>query len=318
MKRFFAAIGSVMLVGLALTACMHGTNLTVFGVIGGADGPTNIIVGAFGEQYEKKPVRMINIGGMLYYDTGIKASEEARCGTLDGELSKAAKEGQIPQNDGDANFDTNGYQLTSKITAEVQIDGKRVIFKQFENQPENLKDYKYCFYIKGKLNNAEKESEFIVLTNNKDVRFSDVVEPMFSSQAHKENEDNKISSNCFITDDKWGIELKTKNITNEKMTLVIEQFGKLGGETLETGTWFEIEKNVNGEWKRLDTDPLIDFAWTEQSYIINKNGLTELETNWKWLYGELSEGSYRLSKKITLVGEDGKRTTEVYSVMFEV
>ena len=64
----------VALLCLFLTACRD----TSIGIIGGADGPTAIFVseshetvtGTFGEQYEKKPIRMMKIDGDLYYDTG--------------------------------------------------------------------------------------------------------------------------------------------------------------------------------------------------------------------------------------------------------
>ena len=87
---------ALILCCLLLTAC----NSASIGIIGGADGPSKIFVGEnngtvkgqFGEQLEKKPVRMFNVDGELYYDTGIESQITARCGTMDGEIKKAVKE----------------------------------------------------------------------------------------------------------------------------------------------------------------------------------------------------------------------------------
>lgn len=78
-----------------LTAC----NDTSIGVIGGADGPTAILVGEnngtvkgrFGEQLEKRTVRMFNVDGELYYDSGPVSDMTPRCGNLDGNLKKCCR-----------------------------------------------------------------------------------------------------------------------------------------------------------------------------------------------------------------------------------
>lgn len=107
MKRIITLI--IILCCLMLTAC----NNTSIGVIGGADGPTAILVGEnnetgneqFGKQYEKKPIRMFNVDGDLYYDSGLVSDMTPRCGTMDGELKKGVKENEIPHKPGEANFD---------------------------------------------------------------------------------------------------------------------------------------------------------------------------------------------------------------------
>lgn len=101
----------------------------------------------------------INNYNVLYYDSGLVSDMTPRCGTMDGNLKKGVKENEIPQKSGEANFDADGYQKATSITKELNIDGEWVIFKKYENQPENLEDYKYCFYIKGHLNNAAIDSE---------------------------------------------------------------------------------------------------------------------------------------------------------------
>lgn len=187
---------------LILTSC----NNTDVGVIGGEDGPTSIIVsgdkkatGKFGKQLEKRTIRMFNAGGELYYDTGVVNDTDGRCGTLSGELKKKAEENEIPKNSGEANFDADGYQNTSDNTKKVCIDGEWIIFKKYENRPENLDDYKYVFYMKGRLNNAEADSEIVVLTDDRDITFNDVYEPILSSQAYTNDDESSTVFNVFYT-----------------------------------------------------------------------------------------------------------------------
>ena len=121
-----------------------------------------------------------------------------------------------------------------------------------------------------------------------------------------------------VKEDKWGITLTLQDVTKEGATLVIAQKdGEFEGE-LQTGEDFYIEKNVEGKWEPCNTNPLIDYAWRMIAYKINKNGITELKLEWKWLYGELEEGKYRLNKRIMDFIETGNYTEKTYSVEFEI
>lgn len=299
---------------LLLTAC----NNTSFGVIGGADGTTEIYVkGQFGEQYEKKPIRMFNVNGDLYYDSGLVSDMTPRCGTLDGNLKKGVNENEIPHKSGESNFDIEGYQHGTSITKEVNIDGEWVIFKKYENQPENPESYKYGFYIKGHLNNAAVDSEIVVLGQNEDVTFNDVYEPLLSSV--KQNGDDKclISYNTIVSGDKWGLSLSALDVTNKGITIKFEQFGGNPTGELQTGSWYKLETNVNDVWHAVE--PKADnLVWNSLAYGIKKNHITELEVNWEFLYGELPCGLYRLSKEIMDFRAAGDYDKELYQVTFTI
>lgn len=304
----------VILTALILSAC----DSTSIGIIGGADGPTSIVVsGKFGEQYEKRPVRMFNIDGDLYFDSGLRSDLSPRCGTMDGRLVKSANEGEIPKNSGEANFDAEGYQNATAITKEVNVDGEWVIFKKYDKLGKSTDGLKYCFYIKGHLNNAAKDSEIIVLTDNKDVTFNDVYEPLLSSQYPGDDSKGIILHNS-ISADEWGIRLYPENVTNTGMTIRFEQFGGNAKGSLETGSWFSLETTENDEWKPLATNPLIDFAWESIAYPIKKNDITELNVEWKWLYDELPPGYYRLSKEVMDFTSAGIYNKKIYQVHFTV
>lgn len=117
--------------------------------------------------------------------------------------------------------------------------------------------------------------------------------------------------------DKWGITLRAENVTKSGMTLKIEQFGGNPDGVLETGEWFKLEKTVDDNWIPVETNPLIDYAWNAVAYEIKRNDITELQVEWKWLYGELEAGFYRLAKEIVFKTA-GSFDKDLYEVYFAV
>ena len=305
---------------LLLTACDNSSN----GIIGGSDEQTSIYVksngetikGQFGEQYEKKPIRMFNVNGDLYFDSGLVSNKIPRFTTPDGELKNVVGEIEIPHKSGESNFEIDGYQNATSITKEANIDGKWVIFKKYDELPEDFESYKYCFYIKGHLNNAAVDSKIVVLTDNKDITFDDVYAPFLSSVM--QNRYTLTSHNTITSGDKWGITFCPDNVTTSGMTIKIEQFGGSYTGKLQTGQWFMLEKNVNDIWRKVGTNPLIEYAWTKDVYDIKSNDITDLNVDWKWLYEELSPGYYRLSKKVTDFRKSNDYDEEIYQVYFDI
>ncbi|MBQ9737601.1 MAG: hypothetical protein IJV86_04290 [Clostridia bacterium] len=308
MKRISTML--IILSCLLFVACSNSK-------IGGADGPTNIFVkGSFGEEYERRPVRMFNVDGDLYYDTGILGDLTPRCGTMDGDIKKTVKENEIPLKDGEANFEAEGYQHATSITKEVSVDGKWVIFKKYKNLPEKLSDYKYCFYIKGHLNNADIDSEFVVLTDNINVTFHDVVSPMLSSVKANEKNGN-ISYETIVSGDKWGLSLYADDVTKTGITIEFEQFGGNPRGELQTGAAYKLETATRDKWQAVKAK-IDNPVWNSMAYGIRKNDITELKVNWEFLYGELPSGFYRLSKTVMDFKTAGSYDEKTYFVHFEI
>ncbi|MBE6966405.1 MAG: hypothetical protein E7441_10300 [Ruminococcaceae bacterium] len=270
-----------------------------------------------GEQYEKRSVRMFNVEGDLYYDTGLVSDITPRCGTLDGELEKTVGENEIPQKSGEANFEADGYQNATGITKEVNINGEWVIFKKYNTYGKSLEGLKYCHYIKGRLNNAVADSEIIVLSEKKEITFNDVYSPLLSSRYPMDTSEGYILHNRK-GNDKWGITLSGDNITRTGMTLTVEQFGGNPAGELQIGEWFKIEKRDNDKWKEAEINPLIDYAWHTIAYGIRDNDITELSVDWEWLYGKLSPGFYRISKEIMDFRGTGNYDKEIYQFYFTI
>lgn len=314
MKRILTI--TLLLCCLLISACDN----TSTDVIGGADGPTSIILsekGQFGEQLEKRSIKMINVNGELFYDSGLKSENTPRCGTLDGTLKKGVNENEIPLKSGEANFDVDGYQNATHTTKEVNIDGEWVIFKKYDTYGNKISNLKYCHYIKGHLNNATTDSEIIVLSEDKSVTFNDVYEPLLSSQFNAGKVSGKTLFNT-INNDKWGIRLFAEDVTPKGMTLKIEQFGGNPSGTLEYGAPFTLETTVNDIWQEVETKTGGPLAWNMLAYSIKMNDITELKIDWQYGYGKLKPGFYRLKKEIMDFRAAGDYDTETYEVYFTI
>ena len=319
MKRIITL--TLIMCSLLLTACDNAS----IGVIGGADRPTKIYVsensskvkGQFGEQLEKKSVKMFNVDGDLYYNSGLVSENTPRCGTMDGELKKTVKENEIPLKSGEANFEVEGYQNATSITKEVNIDGKWVIFKKYDLYDYTLVGLKYCHYIKGHLNNAAVDSEIIVLSEKEEITFNDVYEPLLSSQLNAGEENGKILHNRKLTD-KWGITLYAEDVTPKGMTLKIEQFGGNPSGTLEYGAAYFLETTVNDEWQPVETTTGEPLVWNMLAYSVKMNDISEININWEYGYGELKPGYYRLKKEFMDFRAPGDFDKETYMVHFTI
>ncbi|MBR2404965.1 MAG: hypothetical protein IKA95_04850 [Clostridia bacterium] len=320
MKRIITL--SLIMCSILLTACNDKSSI---GVIGGADGPTKIVVGEnagkikgqFGEQLEKKEIRMFNVDGDLYYDSGLISENTPRCGTMDGELKKAVKENEIPLKSGEANFEIEGYQNATSTTKEVNIGGQWLIFKKYDLYDRTIDNFKYCYYIKGHLNNAAIDSEMIVLSDYTDVTFNDIHDSLLSSQYPAESAKGAIHFNYF-SKDKWGITLYAEDVTPKGMTLKIEQFGGNASGTLQYGAAYTLETTVNDAWisvKTVNKEPLV---WNAVAYMVKMNDVTEININWEYGYGELKPGYYRLKKEFDDFRAPGDYDTETYEVYFTI
>lgn len=122
----------------------------------------------------------------------------------------------------------------------------------------------------------------------------------------------------YVNEDKWGLTLYSDNVTNTRMTVKFRQFGGNPSGELKTGEWFELEKMEDDTWQIVSTNRLINIVWNSVAYIIKTNDITELKVDWKWLYGELPAGSYRLSKKVMDYRAPGDFDEEIYQVHFTI
>lgn len=143
----------------------------------------------------------------------------------------------------------------------------------------------------------------------------------FVGCAPNTDEDTSISpSNNEISaaiPNQWGVVLEVDNVTAKGLTIVCNHSGGEGVAELDTGSFYVIQKYEKAGW--VDVEYLsheYDIAWTSEAWIIQKEGTTQWDVNWEWLYGELSAGKYRIGKEIMNFRDTGNYDTEMVYAEF--
>lgn len=100
-------------------------------------------------------------------------------------------------------------------------------------------------------------------------------------------------------DDLIGLSFSLKNISPTGATLIFNQYDPDAptGE-LDFGEDFVIEAFNNGKWEEVPVAVEGNYAFQAVAYMIAKGESTETGLDWKWLYGELPAGEYRIKKEI--------------------
>ena len=117
----------------------------------------------------------------------------------------------------------------------------------------------------------------------------------------------------------WGLELTVKDVTKSGATIVFKQSGGAPSGELETGSDYRVLVYKNDAWSPMSY--IIDsenLAWDALAYIITKDGVTEMEEDWSYLYGELPKGIYALEKEVMDFRGPGDYDTALYYAIFEI
>lgn len=170
----------LLILAIAVVLTMSACEARSIGIIGGAGGPTNIVVDS-NKQYrnEKEPVKAIMLDGYIYYETGEDNDIQGRCGTLDGCFTKTVDKWELPKNDNEANFELKnkdycGYQAGfAEGTIEVPIGDDWEIFKRLETE-QDVSKYKYILKVEGEIEGRMDDVEYIILANTLDLTANDI------------------------------------------------------------------------------------------------------------------------------------------------
>ena len=114
--------------------------------------------------------------------------------------------------------------------------------------------------------------------------------------------------------DDWGITLSVSSITPTGATVVFSQSGGNPTGELMTGSYYRLE-NEKGELSYIVEG---DVVWTSEAYMIQKDGETQMQANWEWLYGNLEPGTYRLVKQVMDFRGPGDFDEKEYSAEFTI
>jgi len=127
------------------------------------------------------------------------------------------------------------------------------------------------------------------------------------------------TSSTNASADEWGLKLTAMDISQTGLTLVATNWNDEEGCTLETGSYFLLERYSDGKWEEVEM--LIekdDLAWTEEAWTLEEEGNTEWEVDWNWLYGELPAGSYRIGKEMMYFRGTGDVDKKMYYANFDL
>lgn len=118
-------------------------------------------------------------------------------------------------------------------------------------------------------------------------------------------------------EDKWGIDLTVENVTPDGLELIIRQSeGEPSGE-LMTGEAYRLEKKSSEKWMPVEQRQK-NAAFHDIAYNIPSNDTKSFEIKWKWLYGTLPAGEYRIVKEIMDFRKSGDCDKKEYYAYFEI
>lgn len=166
----------ILLLGaIFVCLCASGCRLSDLSAIGGADGPSGIIINDSNipAAIDKEPLRLIRIDGSLYYDTDLDFHSD---GTVtEGQLTKSASNFELPKGDGECNFSgSSGYRHSSESnTIYVLIGDEWETFRRID-AAVNPDTYRYCLKAETKVPLTDKETEYLLLANDLNISASDI------------------------------------------------------------------------------------------------------------------------------------------------
>lgn len=117
----------------------------------------------------------------------------------------------------------------------------------------------------------------------------------------------------------WNLTMSVKNIGTGGLTVVFTQSGSFPGSAtgrLQYGSEYRLERWNGSTWEAVPYALEGEFGWTMLAYGIELNTAAAQDIDWRWLYGELSPGRYRITKGVTLFFEAGNSQDADFTAEF--
>lgn len=108
-----------------------------------------------------------------------------------------------------------------------------------------------------------------------------------------------------------SMSIKEGTLTSEGATIIIKDNAE---EKTIFGQEYRIDIFENNEWKQEEIIIKENYGWEMIGYLVSDDGMREMDINWKWLYGKLKPGHYRIVKSITI----SPYVREYFSVEFDI
>ena len=117
--------------------------------------------------------------------------------------------------------------------------------------------------------------------------------------------------------DTIAVIMSVTNVTPTGLTVHFRQYDKRETEELLYGEGYQLERLEGTEW--VEVPQIIDNgAFNDIGYTLSSEGESEVATNWEWLYGRLSPGTYRITKSIVDVRKVGNNPLYFLTVQFMI
>lgn len=126
------------------------------------------------------------------------------------------------------------------------------------------------------------------------------------------------SSSVQTEEDPWGLSLGVKDVTPTGLTLVITQQGGSPTGQLQYGSDYTLEVFTGDTWQEVPDIVDGNFVWNGMAYLVTMEGQREETMDWEWLFGPLSPGHYRLSKRFVDFRYTEDYDTQMYQVEFDI
>lgn len=96
-------------------------------------------------------------------------------------------------------------------------------------------------------------------------------------------------------DDTIAVMMSVTNVTPTGLTIHFRQYDNRNTGELIYGEGYSLEM-LNGEtWEAVPTI-IEEWGFNDEGFILPAKGESEIKTDWEWLYGRLSPGTYRITK----------------------
>lgn len=223
--------------------------------------------------------------------------------TACGAVSAPEENGTAPKTDIIAERSETSAISETELTEETANPKQYVMVKGilYENTGE-INNAPRCGNTDGKFPDIISESE--VPRKNGQANFSGVggwqsgTEPMTIEVLYKDDwyvfaeADMEYERECD-----FGLSLSAEKATSTGLTLVYSISGEPPLKQLSADTSYYIERKTETGWELCET-VTEDYGWCLTGFPICSDKETRDDVNWEWLYGELSEGEYRISKTV--------------------
>ena len=292
-------------------------------------------------------IPQVMVDGVIYVDMDTASTTTDKEADFDGKITSKVDQSKQPTENDQSNFGTGYcYRFRNREgTIELYMNNKWWIFatedvRQSIQHPEQLQEYSFKANVLEVNDNhllvepvdgsTERNSSDKIELGLKDKtswpvpQVGDMVNVVYDGLI-QETYPARIPNPYRVeivaepTMNNWGVTLEAKNVTPKGLMITCNHAGGENTVELQTGSYYIVQRLEDDGYVEVPFIPQKhQIAWTAEAWIIEKEGETNWDVNWEWLYGELPTGKYRIGKEIVNFRDTGDYDTEIVYAEFEI